>query len=143
LLSSDPRVLSSSIKSADGPAVLYSDACLSGWGAVIFANGKINVYAGSFSIVEDIQVLEGRALLRAVQALPSGAAVDGFSELIIRIGNTSLRGSLVRGHHRNFVVNGLAAQILSLCSLKGYKVIAWEYVDSFNNLADAASRIFE
>ena len=125
-----------------GPTtVLYTDACKSGWGVVVItADGKMLVDAGRFEHDEDIQILEARALLRGVQRLPK---VDFRQKVEIRIDNSSLSGGLVRGHHRNFTMNGLTEKIRNVLSMMNYELTQITWIDSLSNIADYPSRIWD
>ncbi len=124
------------------PHILYTDACLSGWGTVFFTpQGEISVSCGPFDFPEDIQVLEGRALLRGTQRLPINT--DPNATLVIRIDSTSVSGGLRRTWHRNFTLNSILPQIVEVISLKGWLHTKIEWVSSLSNLADLPSRAFE
>ena len=138
LLRMPPRVLMAEDDSI--PWILYSDASLSGWGTVIISPcGDIKVFAGPFEYVEDIQVLETRALLRAVQRLPFSAS---RKNLFIRIDNTSLVSLMSRHHHRNFVMNSLLPQIMEVIATKGFHLADLRWVSSLANIADLPSRLW-
>ena len=124
------------------PMILFTDACPSGWGSVLFdSHGQIAVHCGPFDMEEDIQILEARAALRGVQRLPNqppGSRVP----LIMYIDNTSVVGGLSKGHHRNFICNVVLSQVSQELSEKGYLLVELHFVTSIANIADAPSRSF-
>jgi hypothetical protein len=124
---------------------LYSDACLSGWGAVIFAPPSANfqspwVSCGPFLFSEDIQNLEARALKYALHALP---VQNKLTRIKIMVDNSSVHGGFRRGHHRNFVVNLQLRECATILAAKNFVIDSLLLIKSFENLADEPSRTFE
>jgi hypothetical protein len=114
----------------------FSDSSLIGWGVVILYLSSINVLAGKWHRVEDIAVLEARAFLRTIRALPHQ---ECLCLLHMMVDNTTVVGSIRRTRCANFTVNGIVGEALGLAREKGY-VVETEYVESINNIADDPSR---
>ena len=114
----------------------FSDASLKGWGVVILQPSSINVLAGKWNEIEDIAVLEARAFLRTIQALPHQ---ERRCRLRMMVDNTTVVGSIRRTRCANFVVNKIVGEALGLAREKGY-VVETEYVKSIDNIADDPSR---
>jgi len=129
------------LSAATASWTLFSDACLSGYGAVLCAGSDINIISGRFSDVEDIQILETRALLYAVQALPFQESTK--QPICIVVDNTSLQGGINKTWHRNFVVNSSILAIFRLLETKGYSLVSCTYIRSSENPADPPSRLYE
>ena len=145
-LSNDPRkIVPGGTNDDDEPQVIcFTDSCLSGWGVLIFVSGEglqqqIYTFCGKWNSVEDIQVLEARALLQLAKILPSQTET---TRLRVYIDNTSVEGAWRKGRSANFFVNNVIAQVIHLFEAKRFQVeLLW--CSTVDNLADGASRIHE
>ena len=116
---------------------LFSDASLSGWGAIRFANGQVGVAAGRWPpdhLALHINTLE---LCAAVNALTSLCSVN--EHILLLIDNTTAIAGLNRGRSNNWHSNN-CLQLLQRLGFRHH--IHVEYVNTSRNLADAWSRIF-
>jgi hypothetical protein len=84
---------------------------------------------------ENIAILEARAFLLAVKALPP----SNGCMLRMMIDNTTVVGSIHNTRSRNFTINRVVGVAMQLAKTKGYTLRA-EYVESLGNLADNPSR---
>ena len=75
---------------------MYTDACPSGWAAVIIFPDDIHVLAGPFQRVEDISLLEARAVVYGMRALPFQTA-DSLVPLEILVDNTTVLFTAISG----------------------------------------------
>lgn len=135
LLENRPRRIVDAPPSAP---VLFSDASLSGWGAVCVGIG-IRIAAGAWpqrilSCAPPIAELEARALLAGLTAF--GAEEGSLPQVHVRLDNTTIIGSLRRTCSRSFFINDIVGRILALpCTL-----LSCRYVESALNPADGLSR---
>ena len=114
---------------------LFSDASLSGFGAVAFRSDEsVAVTAGMWSDEEKtkhINILETLAVVRAVNTL------DMDTNIHLHIDNTTALFSIRRGRSNNFHTNN-CIKFLQHC---GNILLSVEYVKSAENPADPFSRI--
>ena len=71
---------------------MFTDASFQGWGVVILRPSTIEIHAGQWAFQENIAILEARALLLAVRALPD---VERCL-LKLMVDNTTVVGSVRR-----------------------------------------------
>ena len=116
--------------------VAWTDASLSGFGITIFEGNHLTVLAGAFLILEDIQILEGRALLRLAQTLLPQAEPR---RILVYIDNTSLQGAVHKRRANNFVLNAIVWKIIDIFRAKNW-LVDLRYVVSKKNLSDGPSR---
>ena len=84
-------------RTAITPATLYTDASKTGYGAVLFINGKVYVSGAAWTgtdVGAHINLLEAEALSRALAKFKD---VLAGSLLRIKIDNTSVIGAMERG----------------------------------------------
>lgn len=127
------RILTNAI---DAGIVLFTDACLSGFGCVMFHGENIHITAGPFYHRESINVLETRALLYGIQMLPSQSSL---TRVQIYVDNTSAMGSFQKGRSNNYSMNCIIPEMVSILETKNYDA-SIQYVCSKLNLADHPSR---
>lgn len=142
LLENRPRIVAGPVTSR--AMTLFTDACPSGWGAVLCDDqGKPSVRwsYGRFDQTEHIAVLEARALFYGVCSLPE----DGKHlnpHVNIYIDNTSVQGAVQHGRSRNYTINNIVDDVLCLLQRKGY-TYSLSYIPSAFNVADPLSRAHE
>lgn len=120
------------------PIIAYTDACLTGWGVVIFCGAEVSVFAGAFYETEDIQVLEARALYRLLAILPQ---MDTLTKIVVFCDNTSVVAATTKSRSNNFCVNNILRNCESVLATKNWCAhIRW--IPTAENLADEASRLF-
>jgi len=139
LLFASPHIVRAN--AVDRQIVLYTDACPSGYGCVLFINGGIKIVAGNFTKVEHINVLEARALGYGIDLLPSHAHT-ALTAIDIFIDNTSCLGAFKKGRSANFLINQMMPKFQSELFGKNYMATI-HYVRSASNCADVPSRLFE
>ena len=129
---------------------MFTDACPSGWGVVIFEGASLEITGGSydaqfitdcgqFSIVERIAILEARALQYGVDSLPFQNEPRSIG---IHIDNQELLFAWRKGRSKNFAINQVVQRILTRLSQMNYHPHLY-WVPSAANIADALSRVFE
>ena len=134
LLADDPRPVANERAPT---VVIFSDACLVGYGVVIFTADSLVIRSGTFSDCEDISILEQRA---AVYAWREVTPSEAPATAIHYVDNTSTLATIRRMRARSFLPNQLAASIADAARQKNYSVHA-EYVPSQLNLSDGPSRL--
>jgi len=121
-------------------AWLYSDATPTGWGALLFYEGKVSVCSGPFSRPEHINVLECRALLYAVAMLAtSPLATNPDVHVHIRIDNTTVVHSMANTRSTNFDINETVGRVLAALAAVSYDIA---YIKSKDNHSDGLSRLY-
>ena len=113
-------------------AVLFTDASLSGWGAVAFTSSGVRIAAGHWHQnvrVEHINVLELRALANAFDSFDFTEMVDVF------VDNTTVLYSVMKTRSNNFLCNNIIGH------LPLHRIKSIRYVKSVDNIADPFSRI--
>ena len=121
--------------------ILFTDASIKGWGAyLILPDGRLYITGGSwrFSATSgDIAALEARAVRYAVDTF--ARLIARYSEIELRIDNTSVASAIPRGVARSFDLNRELAPVFT--TLRALHVTATaSYVESSRNLADPVSR---
>lgn len=127
----------------DQNVFVFTDACPSGYGVLIFADSYIYITAGRFQRIEDIFILEARAFLFGLQfltALFTEGKITRESSIHFRIDNTSVIGACSRERSSNFTLNAI---ILRLHHLLQNITSRWDlqYVRSLSNISDPISRL--
>ena len=120
----------------ESEVIAWTDASLTGFGITIIDGNSISVIAGPFLFYEDIQILEGRALLRLAQVLPPQHDPKRISVLI---DNTSLEGATIKRRANNFVLNSIVGRIITIFTTKNW-IPTIQHVESKRNFADGPSR---
>ncbi len=109
--------------------IVVTDASLTGWGAMMFFDGKVSWTGGSWPIYlrrACIAELEAHAVLNGLSTLlPNG----GFVHVIID--NTSVQGALRKGYSRNFFINKVITKVQKI-----YTIIRISYIKSEDNPTD-------
>ena len=131
VLRNSPRCV---VSAPQAYSVVFSDASLTGWGAVAFrSDGRSLVVAGRWppSLVNDsINVLELRAVVNALDSL------DTDFYVLLYVDNTTALYNVSKGRSRNFTANNLVGH------LDTSRILGVFYVSSENNPADGPSRYF-
>ncbi len=125
------------------PSVLFSDASLRGWGAVLVTSRQEVFVAGGpwprDHVSGDINVLEARALDLGLAHLRDAFLRSGDPKLDILVDNTSVESGVRRGvGHSPFVSDALCPAIAALREL-GIPITV-DYIRTAENPADAPSR---
>ena len=132
-----PRVIT--VLHATRPNTLYTDACESGMGAILFhTDGLVSIWARPFVGEErqhHINVKEAIALHDAL------AAMDWSGTIHVFIDNTTVLYTTDKGYSRSFDMNTQVGRIRRLA--KWRSVLSVTYVKSECNKADWLSRLFE
>ena len=120
--------------------VLCTDACPKGWGAVLEEGGvRVAEAGGGFTPQEgreNIALLEGEAVVRALKALPIG----GGGHLYLRVDNEVLRWALVEGgSRRSLPLTSVVREVWEWCLERGVELKVGRVV-SAENPADPISR---
>jgi hypothetical protein len=133
LLNAQPRKYTN-VKTCDECDVLFTDASLSGWGAVCFgSDGKVTAAGGEWSSAESsaiIAELEAKALRRGLETL----VVDTTRPIMVFIDNTTLQHCWFRRRSRHFYINKM------LLHLEQWNIVRMDYIESKLNIADGISR---
>lgn len=121
---------------------MWSDASLSGWGAVLIneATQRVAVVAGRWSAEEamlHINILEARAVLLALERF---TIIDN-AIIQPKIDNTSVIGSLRKGLSNSADLSEYITTIDDMASRRNIIMLQPEYVRSEDNLADPWSRL--
>ena len=125
---------------------LFSDSCLSGYGAIIIPppdslrTQGMTVVAGRWNFDEHINVLEARACKIGVEALPRQSII---TPLRIIVDNTAILGSGRKTRSNGFVLNNVVGAIHDSAMHLNYAIHAWKYIGTADNPADAPSRWYE
>jgi hypothetical protein len=126
-------------------AVLFTDASLRGWGAVLEIDGVVSIAGGQWSDRQqcksgDISALEGEAVQLAVETFADTLRRAPTNVLHLVVDNTSVEAALKRGTGRAERVNThVVTAVMRLRELKSWKVYA-QYIKSRLNPADPCSR---
>ena len=128
-------------------AVLFTDASLQGWGAIlVFAGGEIHVAGGKWAHAYDsgdINMLEAKAATAALTAfddvLRDGVADGVVDTLRVVVDNTSVQSSAKRGAARSELLN--LAMVPLLRGVRGLQIaVSFEYIATKMNPSDDVSR---
>lgn len=122
----------------DDRLIIFTDACLTGWGCTLIdcATQRVSVRAGIFVNEENIALLEARAVWYAVRDLPMAPSTR---MLHIIVDNTTVLFCSTKGRSRAFCLNNIIGDIHSVARLKLYSM-KWSYIKSELNPADGPSR---
>lgn len=121
-------------------ATLWTDACLSGFGCVLFNAGQITIEHGRWETEGlHINVLEACALLLGVKLALRCVDRPEATELEIFVDNSTLAAIVSRGYSPKFWANAAALCARTVLSHFGRCRIRW--VPSLSNPADFPSRI--
>jgi hypothetical protein len=126
-------------------AILFTDASLKGWGAIlVLANGEVFVAGGSWSekhTAPEINVLEARAVRNALQDFEAlfRDKKEEIDALRIVIDNTSVKSSAVAGRAKEEELNNQVMHVLHLLKRTGLPT-TFEYIPTDWNVADDVSR---
>jgi len=121
---------------------LYSDASLSGWGAILVreTDGRVFATGGRWPPLlaqRDINTLESCAVLEASFAFRS--LIEG-ANVAIRVDNTSCAFALRRGYARALFLNAITGKIVENLEKINVQITDVRYVRSAANPSDAVSR---
>lgn len=137
LLFAAPHVIRAN--AIDRGITLFTDACLSGYGCVLFMEGSVHIVAGNFLQQESINILESRALRYGIGMLPY---LQQLTAINIFVDNTSCAGAFKKGRCSNYIMNNLLSSFHSELVAKNF-LATIHYVRSALNCADGPSRLFE
>lgn len=134
LLTNVPR---SVVRLTLSTAILFTDASLKGWGAVLFIDGQVYSFGSRWQTPRNnINELEACALRLAITHFASHLH---HRHIQLVVDNTSLLYTFQKGRSRNFVMNSVINSVDSLLNeLESTWEISW--VESKLNFADAPSR---
>lgn len=116
------------------PVVAVTDASETGWGVVVFYESQVHVSSGTFVFVEPIAVLEGRALLRALDLLARLGALR--HRITFFVDNTNLAFAIKKKRSAMYALNVVVGQIIALSPTSQVR-----WLPSATNIADALSRL--
>lgn len=120
---------------------LFTDASLSGYGAVMIVEGTMDVVAGPWrqgkSKQDHINILE----VRAVRLALSSFALQRGTSIHLFIDNTSAMYNLRKERSKSFHTNAEIQKIRDIMKIKHLTFAGIEYVKSELNPADGPSRI--
>jgi len=137
VLTSPPHAL----KNPSTAITIFSDASLGDFGYIIIGLGRTITFGSAFEHIEDIHILEARALLyalRHVERLVSSELCTDTS-LYIRIDNTTVQGAVEKKRSNSFILNSIIGKIQSV--LKKFGKYDVEYIKSKANPADLITRV--
>ena len=121
--------------------VLYTDASLSGFGAILFdTDGGVHKLAGRWTPLEAsrrIEELEAMAISRATIHFAPHLTSKGLD---LNIDNTSVRGSLRKGYSRSYNLDTRIHEVQNAFLAHNIPDIKVTYVKSADNIADGLSR---
>ena len=122
-------------------ATLYTDAALSGYGVVLQdADGNVHIIAARWRKLENIMILEARALLKGLSF--TSEKMGDMAEktcLVVKIDNTSVIASCEKQLSANFILNKIVRDVQKECKKFGLTDIS--YIRTSDNPADLPSRI--
>jgi hypothetical protein len=119
--------------------VLYTDASLSGWGAVLFEGAHITSRCGLFSFPEHINILEARALRYGIGMIEKAEEPDR-KDVSIFVDNEVLRHCMINGRSRSYTLNMLVEETSR--EIRGKNINAnFKRVASAQNVADILTRL--
>ena len=132
---------------------LFTDASLSGWGAVairIWPKLEIFISFGPWSAekmtseTSHINVLESSSTLIAIRLLPNGrlTVLGGQSEILhLFIDNTTWTGAILKMFPLNWELNYASLQLVLAVAEKDYAAYTVNWIASLSNLADMFTRL--
>ena len=121
--------------------IMYTDASLSGWGAVIFhGDGRMSIRAGPWSADDlatcpSINCLEAKAVKYAFDTM----RLDEGEVFNLFVDNTSVLHRLAFGTSKSFSLNAILGQLHQYRA----RILSTAWVPSAQNIADKWSRMFE
>lgn len=121
-------------------ATIFTDASLSGWGAMVFSDAGEIVLADAWhprERTQHINVLEMRALRRALECWQTGL----ITKVHIKLDNTVAISTHQRGRSGTYALNAELARTQQVLEEKNLLVLSISYVRSAENPADIWSRI--
>jgi hypothetical protein len=119
--------------------VLFTDASTHGYGAVLFTDNDIFVYAGRWSdeeITLNINILEAKALRVALTVFED--SISSCEGVRVFIDNTSVMFAIERTRSGSFALNEELRKIMQTTAFRSIRDIS--YIPSKLNLADGPSR---
>jgi hypothetical protein len=122
------------------PIVLFSDASLKGWGAVLCRGGLVLHIGGRWE--DDVD----RSNINALEALAVERAAEYFAErlshadVVLAIDNTAALSGLKRGSARSGALNAAVGSVFRRLGRVGPRAVAVGYIASGANPADGPSR---
>jgi hypothetical protein len=137
-------------RNATQPATwVYTDASLTGWGAVFFTNGVCFELQGRWETradgtayeSKDINMLEMRAVQHAIAQGSTRLALGTTIHVIVD--NTSIIHIARKGISPSFDCNEALKDVMRAARKAHIEHIAMSYVSTRDNPADRLSRIFE
>lgn len=121
---------------------LWTDASLTGWGAVLIdeSTQRVAIVAGRWSeeeAMQHINVLEAKAITLALERF------EVIDNAIIqpKVDNTSVMGSLRKGMSNSADLSECIAKVDNITASKNIILLRPQYVKSADNLADYWSRL--
>lgn len=127
---------------------IFSDSSLSGWGVmIILPDQRIMFDCGSWNILEHINTLEARALVRALTFLKRLLESDENKKyknirLRIFVDNTTVLYGINNEHSRNFSLNVCIQHVEQIIGgIPQCISFQVEYVPSARNIADILTRL--
>jgi hypothetical protein len=121
--------------SSERPLTLFTDASLSGWGAVAVDGFTLRQFGGKWpSVKTDILEAEALAVHHGLRSV-----IFCGSNIRLLVDNTSVSFTLVKGRSREFALNSVLQVTLRLIDLYDATVTV-AYVPTADNPADAISR---
>ena len=124
-------------------AILYTDASLSGFGAVLVANGTITTVSGPWGPRErqqHINCLEVRAVGRAIERLVSDRKIAPHDSIFLYVDNTVAKAGIIKKRSPSYHVNKEVLNLLNLLDKQDVSIQEVKYVKSAENPADRYSR---
>lgn len=133
---------------SNSKATMFTDACESGWGVVIFGLGNrpIRIAAGRWSASEaafSINVLELKAFQIGTRIIAAEKNPNEILSLHAFIDNTSARSWAARRRAPRWMANQVATTLHDELASANILLRSLDYVPSAYNLADKPSRKFE
>ena len=122
-------------------ATLYTDASLSGWGAVLFLP-RGTIYATGAQRKTDTEINRGetQAVLNALHAFDDHWS--NITHIKLRIDNTSAAAAIQRKWSNSSAMSSVLDTILNFTEARGLKIEP-SYIRSEENIADSWSRKFQ
>ena len=123
---------------ANGSVSLFTDACLTGAGAVLFTDdGQVLTWSRKFTPLESSRRIEELEAIAASEAFAFFAADMAGKKVTLHIDNTSVLGALRKGHSPSFNLN---RHITDLAVKTRVLLVDLKYVRSEHNPSDVESR---
>lgn len=122
------------------PCILYTDASQSGWGAVLFIDGRVYSYGNRWA--------ENSRHINELEAWAVQNALNHFSQhlqlrdITLLVDNSSVHATLLKGRSKNYVLNQVA-HWTHLFQQEFDATITVHWIPSEANEADGMSRLFQ